>query len=76
MWEEIDNKLCKSFIFNDFSEALGFICRVGLLAEQQNHHPEIWNIYNRVNISLQTHDAGNIVTEKDHHLASSIDQLL
>jgi 4a-hydroxytetrahydrobiopterin dehydratase len=75
MWQEIDNKLKRSFKFNDFSEAFAFLTRVAMLAEQQNHHPEIFNVYNRVDIALQTHDAGNVVTEKDHKLAAAIDKL-
>ncbi len=46
---------------------------MAIVAEKQNHHPEIYNVYNKVIISLQTHDAGNVVTEKDHKLAEAID---
>lgn len=73
MWIEEDNKLKKTFIFKDFSEALGFIVRVGLLAEQHNHHPWWANVYNKVEIELTTHDAGNTITDKDKKLASAID---
>ncbi|TAE66994.1 MAG: pterin-4-alpha-carbinolamine dehydratase [Bacteroidetes bacterium] len=75
MWLEQDNKLKKSFVFKDFNEALGFMVRVGLLAEQQQHHPWWSNVYNKVEIELTTHDAGNIVTEKDKKLADAIDKL-
>jgi len=76
MWKEEDNKLKRSFIFADFSEAFAFMTRVALLAEQANHHPWWSNVYNRVDIELQTHDAGNIVTEKDRALAAAIDRLI
>lgn len=76
MWQEKDDKLSRSFLFGNFSEALAFIVRVGMLAEQHDHHPEIRNVYNRVDIHLQTHSAGNKVTEKDHRLAEDIDLLL
>jgi 4a-hydroxytetrahydrobiopterin dehydratase len=75
-WIIKDNKLCKEFTFKDFKEAFTFISGIALLAEEQNHHPEIFNVYNRVEISLQTHDAGNTVTEKDYSLAKAIDALL
>ncbi len=74
-WEEKNNKLYRKFSFKDFSEALAFICRVGLLAEQQNHHPTITNTYNTVELWLSTHDAGDVVTEKDKKLAEAIDKL-
>jgi 4a-hydroxytetrahydrobiopterin dehydratase len=76
MWIEENNQLKRSFLFKDFSEAFGFMCRVALLAEQHNHHPFWSNVYNKVEISLSTHDAGNLVTEKDHKLAQAIDKLL
>lgn len=76
MWNEEDNKLKRSFVFADFSEAFAFMTRVALLAEQANHHPWWSNVYNRVDIELQTHDAGNVVTEKDRALAAAIDRLI
>ena len=76
MWQETDNALQRSFRFADFSEAFAFITRVALLAEKADHHPEWTNVYNRVNIRLSTHDAGNTVTEKDRKLAAAIDRLL
>lgn len=76
MWTESDHKLKKSFVFADFSEAFSFMTRVALLAEKMNHHPTWINTWNRVDIELTTHEAGNRVTEKDHRLAAAIDQLL
>lgn len=76
MWIEEANQLKKSFTFQDFTEAFAFMTRVAFLAEAQQHHPNWSNVYNRVDIVLTTHDAGNVVTEKDHKLARSIDQLL
>ncbi len=75
MWIEQDNKLKKSFVFKDFSEALGFMVRVGLAAEVQNHHPWWSNVYNKVDIELTTHDAGNTITDKDRQLAQTIDKI-
>ena len=76
MWKEEDNKLVAKLTFKDFSEAFAFMTRVAILAEKMNHHPEWSNVYNRVTIKLSTHDAGNIVTEKDYKLAKEIEQLL
>jgi 4a-hydroxytetrahydrobiopterin dehydratase len=75
MWEEIDNTLVRIFQFKDFSEAFAFMTRVAILAEKANHHPWWSNVYNMVEIRLSTHDAGNIVTEKDRKLAAAIDLL-
>jgi len=75
-WITKDNKLTKEFLFNDFIEAFAFLTKVAIAAEKQNHHPEIYNVYNKVIISLQTHDAGNIVTEKDYTLANTIDTFI
>ncbi|HLS95215.1 4a-hydroxytetrahydrobiopterin dehydratase [Sphingobacterium allocomposti] len=76
MWKEADNKLYRRFTFNDFSEAFGFMSRVALLAEAAGHHPTWTNTYNRVEIWLTTHDAGNTVTDRDRKLAQAIDRLL
>ncbi|MEZ5002269.1 MAG: 4a-hydroxytetrahydrobiopterin dehydratase [Chitinophagales bacterium] len=75
-WKEEDNHLKRSFIFKDFVEAFGFLTKVAILAEKQNHHPEIFNVYNKVDIALNTHDAGDVVTEKDHQLANAINDLV
>ncbi len=69
-------KLYKKFIFKDFCEAFAFMTRVAFLAEKMNHHPEWRNVYNKVEIELITHDAGNSITEKDRELAAAIDCLL
>lgn len=74
-WTEKDNKLIASFGFGDFSEAFAFMTRVAIAAEKQNHHPWWSNVYNRVSIELCTHDAGDIVTEKDHILAAAISKI-
>lgn len=76
MWKEEDNRLHRQFKFNDFNEAFGFMTRVAILAEKQNHHPYWTNVWDTVDIYLNTHDAGDIVTEKDHKLAAAIDALL
>ena len=75
-WITKDNKLEKEFLFTNFIDAFAFLTKVAIEAEKQNHHPEIYNVYNKVKIWLQTHDAGNIVTEKDHKLAKAIDAFL
>ncbi len=75
MWIEENNKLYKKFEFKNFSAAFGFMTRVALEAEKMNHHPEWKNIYNTVECWLSTHDAGDIVTEKDHKLSVRIDAL-
>lgn len=76
MWTEENNRLRKSFEFKDFSEAFAFMTRVAMIAEKQNHHPYWTNVWNTVEIFLNTHDAGDIVTEKDHKLAAAIDKLI
>lgn len=76
MWKEENNKLYKKFVFNDFNQAFGFITNVALLAEKADHHPTWTNTWNTVEIWLNTHDAGNIVTQKDIDLASKIDAIL
>lgn len=74
-WKFSNDKIHKDFLFNDFKEAIGFILKVGFEAERLAHHPEIYNVYNRVSIALQTHDAGNKVTNKDIELARDIETL-
>lgn len=76
MWKEEDNKLKKSFEFKNFNEAFGFMTRVALIAEKMDHHPWWSNVWNKVDIELNTHDAGNIVTERDRKLAAAIDKLV
>ncbi|MBK6635812.1 MAG: 4a-hydroxytetrahydrobiopterin dehydratase [Chitinophagaceae bacterium] len=75
MWPEIDNKLYQEFIFPDFSKAFSFMTRVAMAAEKMDHHPTWKNTYNRVEIWLCTHDAGDTITEKDRKLAAIIDKL-
>lgn len=74
-WQFDDNAIVKDYKFKNFSESLGFIVRLGILAEKANHHPEIFNVYNKVQIKLSTHDAGG-VTDKDFDMAKSIDSLI
>jgi 4a-hydroxytetrahydrobiopterin dehydratase len=76
MWTEQDNKLHRKLQFKNFSEAFGFMTRVALEAEKMDHHPMWTNVWNTVEIWLSTHDAGDIVTEKDRKLAKKIDALI
>jgi len=80
MWTEEKtangNQLKQTFKFNNFIEAFGFMAQVAIIAEKMNHHPNWSNVYNRVEISLSTHDAGNTITSKDRELANEIDKLL
>jgi len=75
MWTEENNKLEREFQFKDFIQAFSFLTKVALLAEKHNHHPEIYNVYNKVKLSFSTHDAGNIITEKDRKMSALIDGL-
>jgi 4a-hydroxytetrahydrobiopterin dehydratase len=76
MWEEKNNTLYRSLSFKTFSEAFAFMTRVALEAEKMDHHPLWTNVYNKVEIWLSTHDAGDTVTEKDRKLAKKIDALV
>tara|TARA_B100001057_G_scaffold77507_2_gene72423 strand:- start:36929 stop:37159 length:231 start_codon:yes stop_codon:yes gene_type:complete len=76
MWIESDNKLKREFKFKDFNEAISFINRIAVVSEKYNHHPEIYNVYNKVIISLCTHDQGSVITDKDYDLAKKIDDIL
>ena len=75
-WKEIDRRdaITRTFTFIDFSAAFGFMMRVALRAEQIDHHPEWFNVYNQVEVTLATHDAGG-VTQKDIDLAIFMDEL-
>lgn len=75
-WVEVADRdaIRKSYHFGDFSEAWGFIARIALLAEKMDHHPELFNVYNRVEIALSTHDAGGL-SELDIKLARAIDEI-
>lgn len=75
MWKEENNTLYKKFEFNNFSEAFAFMTRVAIAAEKANHHPLWTNVYNKVEIWLNTHDAGDIVTDKDRKLSKVIDEI-
>jgi 4a-hydroxytetrahydrobiopterin dehydratase len=76
-WSQVAGReaIERSFRFRDFNEAWGFMNRVALLAESQNHHPDWSNVWNRVRIELSTHDAGGL-TENDVKLAQAINALL
>jgi 4a-hydroxytetrahydrobiopterin dehydratase len=74
-WSHENNKITKEFTFDNFRDAMSFMTRISFEAEEQVHHPEIFNVYNTVEISLSTHDAGGKVTEKDITLANTIESL-
>ena len=74
-WGWSEDKLKKSFQFSDFKAAIGFILQISHEAESADHHPEIFNCYNRVEIGVNTHDVGGKVTQKDIDLARSIEKL-
>jgi 4a-hydroxytetrahydrobiopterin dehydratase len=76
MWEEKDNSLYRKFQFRNFSEAFAFMTRVALEAEKMDHHPRWTNVYNTVEVWLSTHDAGDVVTDKDRRLAQHIETFL
>jgi len=75
-WTEVQGRdaISKKFNFKDFNEAFGFMARCALIAEKLDHHPEWFNVYNRVEVTLATHDAGG-VTERDIKLAQEMDRL-
>lgn len=75
MWTEENNSLYKKLEFTDFAEAFAFMTKVAAEAEKMDHHPTWKNTYNKVEIWLSTHDAGDTVTDKDHKLAAIIDTL-
>jgi 4a-hydroxytetrahydrobiopterin dehydratase len=74
MWTIQEGKLCRTFEFRNFVEAFAFTTKIALISERINHHPEIVIQYNKVLLSLCTHDEENTITEKDRHLAERIDQ--
>jgi len=75
MWKEENNRLKATFKFENFTEAFAFMTEVAFHAEKQNHHPNWSNVYNEVSFELNTHDADDTVTEKDHKLAKAIDKV-
>ena len=74
-WEEKNNTLYRKFEFKNFSEAFAFMTRVALAAEKMDHHPKWTNVWNTVEVWLSTHDAGDIVTDKDRKLAKEMEKL-
>ncbi len=76
MWTEENNALKRTFTFKNFSEAFAFMTRVALVAEKMDHHPYWVNVWNKVEITLNTHSEGSIVTDKDRKLAAEIDKLV
>jgi 4a-hydroxytetrahydrobiopterin dehydratase len=75
IYDATSKAICRNFEFKDFSEAFAFMTRVAIAAQSAGHHPEWSNVYNKVSITLSTHDAGG-VTAKDVALATEIDKLL
>jgi 4a-hydroxytetrahydrobiopterin dehydratase len=75
-WSEVEGRdaITRQFEFSDFNEAFGFMARAALIAEKLDHHPEWFNVYNKVEVTLATHDAGG-VTERDIKLAQAMDRL-
>ena len=73
-WKIVNSKLHKDFIFDDFVDAFGFMCKAAIHIEKMNHHPEWFNVYNKISIDLTTHDAGGI-TQNDINLARTLNSL-
>lgn len=73
-WKWVDNAIEREYSFRNFKQAMSFIVHLGLYAEQADHHPEIYNVYNKVRIRLNTHSVGGI-TDKDFDLASKIENI-
>ncbi|MCI4432222.1 MAG: 4a-hydroxytetrahydrobiopterin dehydratase [Nitrosopumilus sp.] len=73
-WTVVNNKLHKEFEFNDFNQAFGFMTRAAMHIEKINHHPEWFNVYNKITVDLTTHDAGG-VTQNDINLAKILNSL-
>ena len=74
-WSVKNDKLYKEFQFNDFNQAFGFMTRAAMEIEKMNHHPEWFNVYNRITVELTTHDAGGI-TDNDVNLARILNSLI
>jgi 4a-hydroxytetrahydrobiopterin dehydratase len=75
MWKEENNTLKKNFEFKSFIDAFAFMTQVAMIAEKMDHHPFWTNVYNKVTIELSTHEAGDVVTQRDHDLAQAIDKI-
>lgn len=75
MWKEENNQLKTSLTFTNFTEAFSFMTEVAFACERMDHHPDWQNVWNRVDIRLSTHSAGNKVTDKDRNLAAEIDKI-
>ncbi|MCU1392087.1 MAG: 4a-hydroxytetrahydrobiopterin dehydratase [Ilumatobacteraceae bacterium] len=75
-WTETDNALTRQFQFADFVTAFAFVTQVALLAQRQDHHPDITISWNKVTVTSMSHDTGSTVTDRDHRLADSIDKLV
>lgn len=74
-WISENNRLKKTFKFKDFTNTFAFMTKVAIVAEKMNHHPTWTNTWNTVSFELSTHDAGDIVTDKDRRLAQAIDEV-
>lgn len=77
LWRAVEgdrDAICRTFRFTDFTAAFGFMTRTALMAEKLDHHPEWFNVYDKVEVTLATHDAGG-VTERDIELAAAMDRL-
>ena len=74
-WTFAEDKLSREYRFANFTEAMGFINEMAFACEKANHHPELFNVYSRVEIGLTTHDAGNKVTQKDVDLAAELEKI-
>jgi len=74
-WTFVEDKLSREYRFESFTEAMGFIAEMAFACEKANHHPELFNVYSRVEIGLTTHDAGNKVTQKDMDLAAELEKI-
>ena len=76
-WTDVEGRdaICKQFVFKNFNEAFGWMCRVAMVAEKMDHHPEWQNVYNRVDVYLVTHDLGNVISSWDVALARKMDEM-
>jgi 4a-hydroxytetrahydrobiopterin dehydratase len=74
-WTETNNELKKTFVFSSFKDAMDWMVKASVEIEKQNHHPKWTNEYNKVHVSLTTHDAGNTITNKDRALSEALDAI-